>query len=153
MPNTESEIVPSVLAVRLDETSNWDADFLKKYRIEKVFGVYVYNRNRRVHCCEMTASYELNFVESQFEFEAGFYPEDQLSEEIDDLRIEAEAGTELVSYYHCHSIDKIPVRRKRYGKARVEQFHILTAKDCREQEMDNDAAVESAYEYCRGNSI
>lgn len=145
------KIVPSILAVRMDETEYWVDAFLKKYQIKRVWAVYVYNQNHHTHCCEITPSYELHFVEYQFEYEDGVEHPDALIDEIDGERYKAQADAEPVSYYHTHVIDRIPYRRRaRWDR---ERFHILTQADCRKDGFDHDEAIESALEYCRCNQV
>ena len=46
----------------LDETQVWAEEVVRSAK--QVFGLYVFDQNRRVHCCEFTPSYECLFVGS-----------------------------------------------------------------------------------------
>jgi hypothetical protein len=89
--------------LKLDETAYWAEEIADK--VGRIFGTYIYDVNRRVHCCEFTPSYELIFVGSQWH-------SPELSErESDDLDKEirvADAQTETIRYAHCHQVDALP---------------------------------------------
>lgn len=94
---------PKWTVVKLDETANWEhGDPEIVPRLGRIFGVYVCDRSLHVHCCEFTPSYELHFVESQFEGS----PDD--SDRLADYVMDGDRDTPAVCYVHCHSIDGLP---------------------------------------------
>ena len=99
---TETKILPKIGAVRIDETSYWSDDVQEK--VDKIYGVYLFDKNRCTRLCEFTPSYCLYYM--------GFavYAEG-LS---DDERIELEDEmmgndhSEPITYMHCSRVDKMP---------------------------------------------
>ena len=99
--------MPRIYGVVLDETEYWNEDIIQK--ADKIFGVYLYNPKEITHCCEITPSYELHFMGSF----AQEYPENESEHEIlyDDI-ITGDMNTELVKYFHCKGIDKMPLIKR-----------------------------------------
>jgi len=125
------------VAIEFDETGYWNEDFLEKYGIEKVRAVYVYNENLYVHCCEITPSYELWFIND--------YP--VMKSEADTGREEAweavmEASTEPVEYHHVQHLDRIP-----FGEHKKRMWSENIKRD--EYDEHRDDAIES--ERCNGS--
>lgn len=105
----ESEIAisPRYFVVKLIETDKWAPEIATKARC--IFGVYLFDANRHVHCCEITPSYECHFVESQWD------NPDLSARDADWLNVditEADTVTEPVRYFHCRQIDALPNIRK-----------------------------------------
>ena len=102
--NTDTEVKPRYCAVKLDETRNW-LDTSVVERAKRIIGVYLFDANLRVHCCEFTPSYECLFVESQWDNPA--LPDreaDWLSVDI----MEGDNASDPVRYFHAHEIDDLP---------------------------------------------
>lgn len=98
--------MPKFKQVKIDETKHWNKDFLKKNNLKKMLGVYVYNSDEVTHCCELTPSYFLNFVHTDYEFE--IYPDDNdIRESINCAIIEIDLIREFEIYMHCRDIDKL----------------------------------------------
>ena len=96
-------IKPRFNLLRLDETQVWAEEVVRRAR--QVFGLYVFDQNRRVHCCEFTPSYECLFVSSAI---GNTDLDDDAAERLDrDIR-EGDLGTEPVKYIHCHEIEALP---------------------------------------------
>ena len=86
--------------VEIDETQYWKEDFLERIGAKKVTAVYVFDANRRVHCCELTPSYEM--------IEALNYTDNYLpDEDYDEFEDSWRPNFAEVSYMHCHWIDEI----------------------------------------------
>jgi len=97
-----SQVLPKIGAVRIDETHYWSEDVQEK--VDKVWGIYIFDKNTHTHCCEITPSYCL--YNAGFAIEAPELDQDELEE----LEQDMYAGfcTEPVTYMHCHSVDKMP---------------------------------------------
>ncbi len=95
---------------KTDETEYWDLpDWMKPY-VNRVFGVYYFDPTRRVHCCEMTLSYEMRYLECQpdMDYETLYKMEeegDSLIDEIDSFFREHDNSDPWI-YMHCHHIDE-----------------------------------------------
>ncbi len=93
---------PRFNSLRLDKTKVWAEEVVR--RAEQIFGLYVFDQNRRVHCCEFTPSYECFFVGSAI----GNTDLDETDAERLDAEIrEGDLGTEPIRYFHCHEIDAL----------------------------------------------
>jgi hypothetical protein len=90
--------------VLLDETEYWRKDIVSAAK--KIFGVYYFDPNSVTHCCELTPSYELHFLQSVPQL----LPDTtDLKEELFDNIEEGDwNGRDAVSYFHCSNIDKLP---------------------------------------------
>lgn len=99
---SNAQIKPQFCLLRLDETRHWADDVAA--RAVRIFGLYVYDQNRRVHCCEFTLSYECRFVGSA---SVNADLDDDVAERLDDEIREGDLGTEPARYIHCHEIDAL----------------------------------------------
>jgi hypothetical protein len=90
-----------IKVLKVDQTEYW-CDEIKK-KVKRIFTVYLFNPNKRVHCCEITPSYECVFLEYQIDF-----PDDISEEERDRIYMEVTEVQEDVAYYHCSGIDNLP---------------------------------------------
>jgi len=54
------ELLPDMWVVKFDETKYWSDDI--RDRATRIFGVYVFDRRKHVHCCSFEATYELHFM-------------------------------------------------------------------------------------------
>jgi len=89
-------IKPRIVVV--DETEYWADDLAAQ--VGKIYGVYLYDENRVVHCCELTPSYELNALE------VAILNWETCPEIVrDDIESEWWRGTEPISYFHAHTVD------------------------------------------------
>jgi hypothetical protein len=103
------QLLPEMFVVKQDETDLYDKAWVRQYRFRRIIGVYVFNRRRVVHCCEITPSYERQFFGSQCELDLieddlNFAELLEVAEE--ELR-SADAGTEQFSYQHCSDVDRL----------------------------------------------
>lgn len=97
------------MLAKIDQTQNW-TDCPESRFAGCIFGVFVFDRDKHVHCCEFTPSYELHWVEDQFDGTPEFFalPEEE-KERINDWVMEAARDTPLVCYYHTHVIDGLDI--------------------------------------------
>lgn len=147
MPDTKT-IKPHICVVKIDETADWESGgLLDTLDGEcKMFGVYIYDANRHVHCCELTPSYELHFLETQ----PSNPPEnewdyDKFMDEINS----ADAGGEDVRYMHVSSVDRMPEVPEN-GALQAGRFVLSSQEPWGET---SDEAIEEALEWARCNSV
>ena len=124
---------PDVKYVKIDETRHWNSDFLKKYDITRMVGVYVFDANEYTYCCEMTPSHFLDFIETQPEGE--YLEDDEAREAMYDEIMEANCQSDNVCYMHVSSV-------------KVGRTGIIEIGD-----LDGCEDMEEAREYAQGNSL
>ena len=108
----ETKVKPNFHCLKLDETEHWAPHIVE--RANRIFGLYIFDINKHVHCCELTASYECIFVRSECEGE--------LSDDLFDEIMEGDAQSDSVSYFHCSLLDKMS--RIREGELRTGVFDL-----------------------------
>ncbi len=131
---------PDLRIFRQDTTRHWSADM--QARAEKFFDVYIFDKRKHVHCCELTPSYEMNYIGPTWEDVKSDDDED-LCEDVMDAVID-----DNTQYVHVSS-----VKLKDCKEVGLEDSVWV---DCLEEaEDDYDTArqlyVEKVSEYCRGN--
>lgn len=89
-----------------EETHFW-IDQIQE-RAGRLFGLYLFDANRQVHCCELTPSYEMHFVETVY---AKHDDDERVDEKLAEEIREANWVEEDVRYFHCHSVNRDPPGR------------------------------------------
>ena len=101
------QVAPAVHLVLIEETENWCDEI--KAKAGRLFGVYLFDRNRRVHACEMTPSYELHFLKTIYTREFPDTPEGERERDALEMEIMlGDAGADPIRYFHTHVIDGLP---------------------------------------------
>lgn len=135
---------------------------LFKKHVKRIFEVYLYDPTWKVHCCELTASYEMHLLSHIAETDYEETPE-WFREELDDFLHECGFCQEPIRYFHCKGIDRSEsVKRLGFPKGNIgHRFEckfgrgfefdnsILTSKE----EQKHEYLMEEAMEYARCNSI
>ena len=120
-------IRPNICVIALDETQYWELPAEYKPYIERVEGIYWFNRKLAVHLAEFTGSYELHFIEIRPVFSEEFsearydekqtfelvaedgtarrLPADWIMDEIDNFLM-FNNNSEPVEYMHIYQIEK-----------------------------------------------
>lgn len=138
----ETTVQARIMGLRIGQ--DYDREWMRERGIVRVWGVYVYDANRPVHCCELTPSYELLHVHDQAEYAPGI--DDAARERADDEIMQS--GEEGYRYMHVGTVDRLP--ESRTGN-RSERWPIYDEGECAEWDMDHDEAMEKAREYCACN--
>ena len=96
--------------IKLDETDRWPENI--QAPAGRIFGVYLVDLSKHVHCCELTPSYELNWIENQYTDS----PEDETESErlYDAIR---GVSSPLVEYFHTRWIDSLPYKEEGFPEA------------------------------------
>ena len=91
-------------AIKLDETMNWVIpDWMEKF-VDKIYGIYLYDRDKTTYCCSSTPCYELILIRYDFTLKDGLEVEDDLLEKADDYVSLSES--EDVSYMNQSLVPK-----------------------------------------------
>lgn len=111
--------------------------------VRAIRSVYVYDRNRHVHACELTPSYELHHLYDTIVFMDGIdYPDDDVIQELAE-KYECNIGD--VEYRHVSSIDRLPSNRyHRIGGYAVQG---------NEDGTDYEEVLDYVVEHYRGNHV
>jgi hypothetical protein len=140
-------MAPDICIYFVDETANWSPEIVERAG-GKILGVYWYNANLVVHCCELTGSYELHFIES---IVVPPLPCDTIEQERERDAVEEEIRdgnrySDGVVYYHCHDIDRVPKNKRhlkhfRYWKFSQKEWETLV-EDTDSTGKDVDQALD-----------
>lgn len=128
----------------IDETEYWARGIANA--AGRIAGLYVYNANLRVYCCELTPSYELRL--------AGYLTQHWVDDDVQMQMVYAtDAGN--VCYVHCWQVDGFRRARRRPGFRDVDPF-AQCGMPCTlplpgPWPRDCDAAVEEALEMLSSN--
>jgi len=137
--------------LKVDETEHWSEAI--QNRVERIFGVYIYDPSYKVRACEITASYELHEIDSQF------IPKNGASEsEIETLDEIMIGATEYdVRYMHCHILDDAErIKEGFFPKGKIgifvigglaDNFVVDSDSDKSESEQLHDYLIEEAMAY------
>lgn len=119
--------------IAINETSYWNEQIVA--HTGRIYGLYLVDLDRKVHCCEITPSYELYFIES--------VTEATISDELDMEIIDADMHySDQVVYWHCHAVDRMA----------PEWFDPVSLVDIDEEDLgDWDRCNELMLEYVRCN--
>ncbi len=104
------QLLPDVCIVKIPERHNWSEDV--QAMTTRMFGVYALNRRLHFHLCEFPASYELWFLESQYEETDEVAADEEKRDELNGMVLDGDAQTEFVSYMHVADIEPM------FGKGR-----------------------------------
>lgn len=96
----DPEIVPDWWFVAIDETQDWCLP--EKQWVDKIHTSYLFDRNRHVHCCELTASYEMWPLDYHITWQ-GDPPED-VREQIEQM-VQACRADFQVRYQHVDGVE------------------------------------------------
>ena len=115
IPVGKVQLLPDTCIVKLPERQHWCEDIQRL--TTKMFGVYALDRRQHFHLCEMCASYELWFLETQYE-EAGLVKD---TDELNEMILEGDGQTEPVTYMHVCDIEPKFGRGRRCRPGRLPQ--------------------------------
>lgn len=105
--------------IRVNETKQWNDEFLKKNGIGVMTATYAFDDTAPVHCCELTPSYYLRYL--------GVEPDLHVSDECYEEIIDAECNIENDFYMHCHVAEKLGPKKAPCDveslEELVEEFH------------------------------
>lgn len=169
-------ILPHFKIVQFDETRYWTDAQLVEDCGGQILGTYLFDRCRVVYCCEMTPSYELNFLESVPGRMRDCYSMEQqrlllpIGNAVDDpwlwdygmahesfrdavqmALMEGDHGTDRVRYVHTRDVERftwIDV-----WKFTRKEWGNLVADADENEEKAYDAALEACFEYVHTHGL
>ena len=109
IPVGRAQLLPDPCIVKIPDRDYWSEDV--QALTTTIFGVYALDRRQHFHLCELCASYELWFVEHQYEPVESV--DDDKREELHELILEGGRYEEQVTYMHVKDIDPMFRRSRR----------------------------------------
>ncbi len=121
-------IKPTV--VLIDETEYWDSTLAEQ--AGKIYGVYLFDANKVVHCCELTGSRELEALD------VAILNNETCPEPVrDEIEEQWRLATEPVMYVHVYDVDRLKVFPQPTQRCKADEY---------------DEAWEGILEYYQCNS-
>ncbi len=105
------QLQPDTCIVKVPEREWWCEDV--QAMTKRLFGVYALDRRQHFHLCEFCASYELWFLESQYEETDEVAEDEDRRAELFEIVMKGDQDTEPVSYFHRKDIDPLFMRGRR----------------------------------------
>lgn len=84
----------NIRVVKIDETDNWATHEWMKNKVDKIYGMYIYDKDKTTYCASSTPCRELHFIESDFSLKNN----DDNSDLIFDFISEGDVDSESVIY-------------------------------------------------------
>jgi len=145
MIDTERSPIDARL-IAMDRTGNFCIDEADAPHIKQIRSVYLYDKNERTHCCELTPSYWLEHLYD----EVILTPDAALSDDEREAlysKYEDTPYDEQGIYVHCHSIDRIEKRAGRF------EYHVHGDTGVSYDDCDHDEQMEALREHFCGNHV
>jgi hypothetical protein len=111
IPVGRVQLLPDTCIVTISEREWWCEDV--QAMTKRIFGVYALDRRQHFHLCEMCASYELWFIETQYEDTDEVAEDEDKRNDLNEMILEGDGQTEPVSYMHRKEIDPLFLRGHR----------------------------------------
>ena len=109
IPVGRVQLLPDACIVKIPERQHWSDDV--QALTTRMFGVYALDRRQHFHLCEMCASYELWFIEDQYEETDEVAADESKRDELNQIILGADI--EPVSYMHVSDIEPVFGRGRR----------------------------------------
>ncbi len=103
-PDERIELLPDMWIVKIDEREYWVDETILD-RTKRIFGVYVFDRRKHVHCCSFEATYELTFLGSQWEASRELTEEER--DELDELIRDGDRDCQDAKYFGVNDVDRM----------------------------------------------
>ena len=111
IPTGRVQLLPDACIVKVSDRDYWCEEVQKL--TTRIFAVYALDRRQHHYLCEMCASYELHFIEHQYEPVDGLDQDDDKREELSELILDGSRYEEQVVYEHRFDIDPMFGRGRR----------------------------------------
>ena len=105
------QLLPDTCIVKVPDREYWCDDV--QAMTKRIFAVYALDRRQHFHLCELCASYELWFIEHQYEPIDEVDQDDDKREELNELILDGRRYEEQVIYEHRKDIDPMFGRGRR----------------------------------------
>jgi hypothetical protein len=111
IPIGRVQLLPDACVVKLPDRDYWCDDV--QAMTKRIFAVYALDRRQHFHLCELCASYELHFIEHQYEPTDEVDQDEDKRNELYESILDGGRYEEQVIYEHRKDIDPLFVRGRR----------------------------------------
>ena len=111
IPTGRVQLLPDTCIVKISDRDYWCDDV--QAMTKRIFAVYALDRRQHFHLCEMCASYELWFIEHQYEPTEEVDQDEDKRDELHELILDGGRYEEQVIYEHRKDIDPMFGRGRR----------------------------------------
>jgi hypothetical protein len=111
IPTGRVQLLPDACIVKIPDREYW-CDEVQKLTT-RIFAVYALDRRQHHYLCEMCASYELHFIEHQYEPTDEVDQDDDKRDELHELILDGSRYEESVIYEHRCDVDPMFGRSRR----------------------------------------
>jgi hypothetical protein len=105
------QLLPDACIVKTPDRDYWSEEV--QALTTKIFAVYALDRRQHFHLCELCASYELHFIEHQYEPTEEVDQDDEKRDELSELILDGGRYEQQVIYEHRKDIDPMFGRGRR----------------------------------------
>jgi hypothetical protein len=113
--SVEKQRTPDWRLIKLDERAFWSAGV--QAQTTEIFGVYAFDAASCTHLCELTPSYCLYFIDTDYSEAEHVAENEDARNDLNETIRDARADNEPVMYMHVRSIEQIasahPVRMRK----------------------------------------
>jgi hypothetical protein len=111
IPVGKAQLLPDTCVIKVPERDYWCEAV--QVMTKRIFGVYALDRRQHFHLCEFCASYELWFIETQYEETDDVAEDESKRDDLNESILEGDRDTEPVRYMHVRDIDPMFLRGRR----------------------------------------
>jgi hypothetical protein len=111
IPTGRVQLLPDTCIVKLPDRDYWCEEV--QARTKRIVAVYALDRRQRFHLCEMCSSYELHYIEHQYEATDEVDRDEDKRDELYELILDGSRYEEPVIYEHRCDIDPMFGRGRR----------------------------------------
>ncbi len=139
------ELLPDMWIVKIDERQHWvDPTILAQ--TSRLFGVYVFDRRQVTHCCQLSGSYWLTFLGTQWQPLSDLT--DEQCEDLADAIREGDCQCDGNNYFDCTAVERMiaqPCRKHCLPEGAAGGFHVDVTAVTTD---DAIAEIEETYRGC-----
>lgn len=111
VPTGRVQLLPDACIVKIPDRDYWIDDV--QVMTKRIFAIYAFDRRQHFHLCELCASYELHFIEHQYEPTGDVDQDEGKRDELHGLILDGCRYEEPVIYEHRKDIDPMLGRGRR----------------------------------------
>ena len=111
VPVGRVQLLPDPCIVKIPERQYWCEAI--QALTTRMFGVYALDRRQHFHLCEFAASYELWFLETQYEETDEVAADEEQRDKLNGMILDGDVQTDRVTYWHVADIEPMFGKNRR----------------------------------------